>query len=418
MSTAAKPSPLYHALFTLLSPLIAWHSIAQARQTNNERMARQKLGKGFPQRDDRPVWIHMASVGEVNAAYPLILELRQRYPALPVIVSTFTPTGAETAMAKFGTEIEHVFLPLDFNKAVKAFFQQINPRCAIVMETEIWPRLFYHCKLNGTPLLIANGRLSNKTINKPTWVRNIYRQALQNVDQVLARSQTDAERFIELGTAPTKVQVIDNIKFASTSHDGEPVDPIQLPRPYVLAASTHDDEELQISRAWLTSSLSQTHLLVVAPRHPKRKHTIMQQLQPLTDKLAIRSDEDDLLEDTQIYLADTFGELQNFIAGAELVSMGGSLIRRGGQNVIEVARLGKVALFGPHMDNFADERDLLLEHDAAAEISNADDLIRKMVELLAQPSQVETMGQRAQEAIKRKQDVAQRYVDAIAPYLS
>ena len=418
MSTAAKPSLLYRALFTLLSPIVAWHSIAQARQTNNERMARQKLGKDFPQRDDRPVWIHMASVGEVNAAYPLVLELRQRHPKLPIVVSTFTPTGAETAMAKFGTEIEHIFLPLDFNKAVNTFFQQINPRCAIVMETEIWPRLFYQCKLNDTPLLIANGRLSEKTINKPAWVRDIYRQTLQNIDQVLARSQTDADRFIKLGTAPNKVQVINNIKFASTSNDNESVKPIQLPRPYVLAASTHDDEELQISRAWLTSSLSQTHLLVIAPRHPKRKQNITQQLQPLTNKLAIRSDNDEILEDTQVYLADTFGELQNFIAGAELVSMGGALIRHGGQNVIEVARLGKVALFGPHMGNFADERDLLLEHKAALEVSNADDLIRKMVELLAQPNLVKTMGENARQAIKSRQDVAQHYVDAIEPYLS
>ena len=418
MSTAVKPPLLYRALFTLLVPLIAWHSIAQARQAGNERMARQKLGKDFPQRDDQPVWIHMASVGEVNAAYPLVMELRQRYPDLPIIVSTFTPTGADMAEKKLGPEIEHVFLPLDFNRAVGNFFQQIKPRCVIIMETEIWPRLFYHCKLNSIPLLIVNGRLSEKTINKPAWIRNFYEKALQNVDQVLARSNTDANRFTELGTAADKVQIIDNIKFATPTSDTKPVEPIQLPRPYVVAASTHDDEELQISQAWLSSELSQSHLLVIVPRHPKRKQAILQQLRPLTAKLAVRSDNEEVTQETQIYLADTFGELQQFIAGAELVCMGGSLILRGGQNVIEAARLGKLALFGPHMDNFADERDLLLEKDAAIEVANADELIHKMAELLAQPDQIKIMGQRAQQAIKSKQNVAQRYVDAIAAYLS
>ena len=360
----------------------------------------------------------MASVGEVNAAYPLVMELRQRHPELPIIVTTFTPTGAATAIKKFGPEIEHVYLPLDFNKGVKAFFQQIKPRCALIMETEIWPRLFYHCKLNNIPLVIVNGRLSQRTLNKPAWVRSIYKKALQNVDRVLARSEADASSFIELGAAAAKVQTIDNIKFASAVESDTSVKAIKLPRPYLLVASSHDDEELQISRTWLNSELSQTHLLVIVPRHPKRKAAILQQLQPLTAWLAVRSDNDEISEETKIYLADTFGELPGFIAGAELVCMGGSLIRRGGQNVIEVAQLGKVALFGPHMDNFADESSLLLKHQAAVEVQNAEQLIKKAAELLAQPEQLQAMGQRAQRLVNSKADVAQRYLDALKPYLA
>ena len=307
---------------------------AQARRASDERMARQKLGHDLPQRQDRPVWLHMASVGEVNAAYPLVMELRRRQPDVPIIVSTFTPTGAEMAQKKFGPGVEHVYLPLDFNKAVTTFFQRINPRCALIMETEIWPRLFYHCKLNNIPLVIVNGRLSKRSMNKPAWIRAFYQKALRNVDQVLARSETDADRFVELGCAAEKVQIIDNIKFAAPAEQ-QTIKPIPLPRPYVLAASTHDDEELQISRVWLKSNLSQTHLLVLVPRHPKRKAEILQQLQPLTSKLAVRSHNDTVTAETEIYLADTFGELPQFIAGAALVVMGGSLIPRGGQNVIK-----------------------------------------------------------------------------------
>lgn len=416
MSTAVKPDWRYRVLFTLLAPVLAWHGIAQARRAEDPRMARQKLGKDLPERHDRPVWIHMASVGEVNAAYPLVMELRRRYPALPLIVSTFTPSGAATAQTKLGSDIEHVYLPLDFKRAVHRFFEHIKPRCALIMETEIWPRLFYQCRRNDIPLIIVNGRLSRRSMNKPGWMRAVYRQALQNVDRILARSETDAERFQTLGAAADKIQVIDNIKFAAPALQ-PPIAPIELPRPYILAASTHDDEELQLSRAWLASDLGQTYLLVIAPRHPKRKAAILQQLRPLTDALAIRSDKDTVTNATQIYLADTFGELQGFIAGAELVCMGGSLIPRGGQNLIEAARLGKVALFGPHMENFADERDLLLQHQAAVQVSDAEALIEKIETLLHQAGQLKAMGARAQQLVGTKADVAQRYAQALESYL-
>lgn len=417
MSTAVKPDWRYRTLFTLLAPLLAGHSLWQASQAGDLRMAWQKLGFKLPRRNNRPVWIHMASVGEVNAAYPLVKALQQRYPDLPIIVSTFTPTGAEMAANKFGPDIEHVYLPLDFRYAVSCFITKLNPRCAIIMETEIWPRLYHQCREKNIPLLIANGRLSKRTLDKPDWVRRFYELALQNVDQILARSDTDAERFIELGAAQHKIQVIDNIKFAAPVAAETEAQAITLPRPYVLAVSTHDDEELQISRAWLASDLSVDYLLVIVPRHPKRKAAILQQLRPLTDKLAVRSDNDEVNADTRIYLADTFGELQHFIAGAELVCMGGSLIPRGGQNLIEVARLGKLALFGPHMDNFADERDLLLNNQAAVEANNVEELINKITELLAQPEQIHTMGQRAQQLVDAKSNVAERYVEALAPYL-
>jgi len=413
----AKPDWRYRLLTTALAPLLAWHSIAQARRADDARMVRQKLGKDLPERHDQPLWIHMASVGEVNAAFPLISELRQRHPDLPIVVSSFTPTGAATAVQKFGPDIEHVYLPLDFEGAVKNFFRHIQPRCALIMETEIWPRLFHHCKLNDIPLLIVNGRLSQRTMAKPAWVRAIYGQALQNVDRVLARSQTDADHFIGLGMPADRVEVIGNIKFAAPAQQ-QAIEPIPLPRPCVLAASTHDDEELQLSHAWLASEMSQDHLLVIAPRHPKRKPAILQQLRPLTEQLAVRSDNDELTDQTQIYLADTLGELQGFIAAAQLVFIGGSLIPRGGQNVIEVARQGKVALFGPHMENFADERDLLLEHEAAMEVADARTLLRQTERLLTRPEQIAEMGQRARALIEEKGDVARRYVEALKPCLS
>lgn len=411
---ATTPHWRYRLIFTALAPLLLLHTLWQAWQNRDRRLAWQRLGVMLPQRHDRPVWLHMASVGEINAAVPLIQILQQRHPQLPIIISTVTASGAAMAQKKL-PGIEHCYLPLDFACATRRLLKKLQPRCVIIMETELWPQLYYQCCREQAPLLIINGRLSQRTLNRPAWVHAFYQRALANVTKILTRSEEDAQRFVQLGAATQQLEVVDNIKFAAV--DQSTIEPIALPRPYVVVASTHDDEELQISRAWLTSNLCKTHLLVIVPRHPIRKGAILKQLQPLSSAIAVRSENGAVTDATQLYLADTFGELQQFITGAELVCMGGSLIPRGGQNLIEVARQGKVALFGPHMENFEHERDLLLKQQAAFQVGSADELIKKIAELLAQPEQLKKLGQHAKELVAAKTDVAERYAEALEPYL-
>lgn len=407
----------YRVLSMMLSPLLIVWSAWQSVQARDARLLRQRLGFDLPMRNDRPLWLHMSSVGEVNAAEPLIAALRRRYPELPILVTTFTTTGAETAQRKFGAAVEHVYLPLDLGPSVRAFLRRSRPRCALIMETEVWPRLFHQCRADGVPLLIVNGRLSQRTLGKPAWMRRILTRAIGNVDRILARSERDAAGFRTLGATAEQLAVVDNLKFARPSGAGAAPIPIMLPRPYVLLASTHDDEELRIARAWLASGLRDSCLLVIVPRHPKRKTALLAQLRPLVARLAVRSDSDPVDGDTQIYLADTFGELQGFIAGAEAVFVGGSLIPRGGQNVIEVARAGKVALFGPHMDNFADERDLLLDHHAAVTVDDAAELVSVMTSLLENPERLRDIGERARALVEAKGAVVERYIDSLNPYI-
>lgn len=411
---AATPHWRYRLLFTALAPLLLLHSLWQGYKNRDGRLARQRLGFGLPQRSDRPLWLHMASVGEVNAAVPLIRELRRRHPQLPIAVSTVTPTGAAVAAQKL-PGITHFYLPLDFSYATRRLIRALRPRCAIIMETELWPRLYHQCGKEQVPLLIVNGRLSQRTLNRPAWVHAFYRRALANVTRILARSAKDAERFIQLGAAPEQVSVVDNIKFAAVNQ--HEIEPITLPRPYVVAASTHDDEELRISRAWLSSELSQHYLLVIVPRHPQRKEEILKQLKPLDAAIVVRSMNGEVSTGSRLYLADTVGELQRFMRGAALVVMGGSLIPRGGQNLLEAARLGKVALFGPHMENFEDERDLLLAEGVAFSVENAAGLVAKMEALLPQREWLHEIGRHAQTVLARRGDVAQRYADALEPYL-
>lgn len=414
MTRERFPDWRYRLLAPLAAPALAAHAAWQARRGGGIRLLRERAGLSFPHRHDRPVWIHMSSVGEVNAAQPLIAALHEHHPEAPLLLTTFTPTGAATAARHFGTIAEHRYLPADLTGPTRRFLGGAAPRCALIMETEIWPRLFDECRRMGIPMLIVNGRLSRRTLARPAWMRAIVSRALGNVERVLARSAADAAGFIELGVASERITVVDNLKFAA---GGNAAEPIPLPRPYVVAASTHEDEEWRIARAWHESPLSATHLLVIVPRHPQRRDAIVRRLRELPPTLAVRSAGDAVDAATGIHLADTFGELRGFIAGAELVLTGGTLVPRGGQNVIEAARAGKVALFGPHMENFSEERRLLLEHRAAMEVSDETDMIRSAAALLADPDTLREMGERARAAIESRGDIVGRYLAELAPWL-
>lgn len=413
----SKANPFQHRydfLVGLLSPLLLAHGAWMSVRNGAPRLVPQKLGLEAPRRNDRPVWLHMASVGEVSAAEPLVAALRARYPALPLLATTFTPTGAQAARTRFGAEVEHAYLPFDFGHSTRRFLAGARPRCALVMETEIWPRLFHECHRFDIPIVIVNGRLSRRTLERPAWIRSILSDALRNVTAVLARSQADAEGFRALGVPAERIQIIDNIKFAAPPRD---IHPASFGRPYVVAASTHDDEEMRITAAWLASPLTRSHLLVIVPRHPRRGDAILSQLRTLGAQVARRSAGEAVEAGTEVYLADTFGELQDFMAGADLVFMGGTLIPRGGQNVIEAARLGRVTIFGTHMDNFAEERALLLGCGGALEAKNAGEMVAGAAELIAEPARLTAMGTAARRAIDAKGDIAARYLDALAPWL-
>jgi 3-deoxy-D-manno-octulosonic-acid transferase len=402
-------------LMIVLAPLLMCHSVWQALRAKSLRLGLQRLGLAYPQRDDQPIWIHAASVGEVNAVIPLIKKLRIRYPQINIIITTITPTGAANASNKLPHDIQHVFLPIDQTWSVSRFLKALNPRVALIMETEIWPQLYHHCAKQNIPLMVINGRLSERTLNTMAWIRRIYTTTLSTVGRVLARSETDKEHFIALGVAPEKIKTLGNIKYAQCDETKIPTKRSITQRPYVLAASTHDDEELRFLRIWQSID-THDHLLIIAPRHPQRIREILAQLNPLCGNIAIRSQNDLITEDTQVYIADTLGELELFIQGAELVFMGGSLIPRGGQNILEPARFGKAILFGSHMQNFQDEAHLFLDQQAAIQCSNEQQLAEQISQLLEDKEKCQRMGINALRIIQEQQQVLDAYIEEVADY--
>ena len=402
----------YRLLLWLLTPLVLAHTWRHGRREGETGYLQRRLGHG---KDDarQPIWLHAASVGEVNAALPLLAAMVQHRPDQPLLLTTTTASGARIARQRLPEGVQHDFLPLDYPTAVARFLDRHQPRCALILETELWPHLYRACATRQLPLLIVNGRLSRRTLRAGNWLRRLYRETLAKTQVVLARSEADAAAFRALGAE--RVEVIGNIKFAAAPR-ADSITPLALGRPYVLAASTREGEEALLLRAWqqLRAKGAALPLLVIAPRHPQRREAIQRDL--TGEVVAVRSQGEAVQSNTGIYLADTFGELPALMAGAEWVFMGGSLVDKGGQNILEPAALGKAVLFGPHMDNFLDEAAVLLAADGAVQVSDVTGLAEAMQTLLDDPQRANALGQKAQQEVEQRRDMVERYLQAVGAY--
>lgn len=401
----------YSLLLRLLTLPIMAYTAWQGHRQHAHGYFRQRMGLYAQGGKAVDLWLHAASIGEVNALLPLVHLLKQQWPEKHILISTTTPTGGQVVQRQFGEDVSHAYLPIDWPGAVTRFIEHFCPSSAIIMETELWPNLYAACHQRQIPIVIINGRLSTKTLNAPNWLRELYADCLGRTTAILARSQADKDNFIQLRASEEKLQVIGNIKFAHLP--GKTVKTkIELNRPYVLAASTRENEEQKVVEAWLSSD-RENRLLVIAPRHPKRLKEIQQQLAPMCKNMAIRSRGDKITENTDIYLADTFGELPALMAGAEFIFMGGSLVAKGGHNILEPAQLAKAIIFGPYMENFADEAALLLAHEGALQVDSIESLTRCFNQLLTNADRCNQLGENAAQLCQQHSDMAERYLQAI-----
>lgn len=348
-------------LFILFFPL-AIYTLWQSLHAFNFNYFLQRLALFFSGSVNKNgIWIHAASVGEVNAIIPLLLKIHAEHPNTAITITTNTITSASVVKKQLPGTIQHFYFPLDYRWAVKRIINKIKPKAVFIVETELWPNLYTELNKQNIPLTIVNGRVSEKTLHAKNWLKEIYAEILPLVTKVYARSETDQSRFISLGLPESKTKVLGNIKFSSP--ESEKIEAINLDRNYVLVASTRDDEEQLIVNAWIKSNHG-NHLLVIVPRHPHRLVEILKQLKPYNLNIAVRSKKDTVSENTDVYIADTIGELKQFIADSEFVLMGGSFVQKGGHNILEVAQLGKAVIFGPDMRSFEDEAELFLQYEA------------------------------------------------------
>lgn len=398
----------YRLLMWLLAPAMLGYTLWMALRYGDGRYLKERLGL-FSRGSTGEVWLHAASVGEVNAAIALAKRLADLSGTGKILLTTATPSGGTIARDRLGAHISHHYLPLDWPGAVRRFVRRLRPTCLLVMETELWPNLYHVCARENVPIVLVNGRLSLRSLHKSRWWRLVQRETLACVRSVLARTAADAEMFMSLGMEAGRVRTVGNLKFAVA---GDTPTPILLGRPYVLAASTREGEERPIVEQWRASQRG-GRLLVLAPRHPGRRIEILAALAPLRLNIAVRSRQEAVGAETEVYLADTLGELNGFLAGADVVIMGGSFAPFGGHNVLEPARLGKAVIFGPHMQNFAEEAALLCANDAAVRLEAIDQLATCLSELLAQPDRAATLGRNAARLIAARAEVIDHYLAAL-----
>ncbi|MDX1569420.1 MAG: lipid IV(A) 3-deoxy-D-manno-octulosonic acid transferase [Xanthomonadales bacterium] len=360
------------------------------------------------------IWIHAVSMGEVNAAIPLIRALMKRYPEHQFVITTVTPTGSERVESVFGETVFHVYLPYDLPAAVRRFLDRTRPRLAVVMETEIWPNLFCACRDRDIPIVVANARLSERSLRGYRPVQGLAATALNCSTRVGAQTQTDAQRLLRLGGEPAKIEVVGSLKFdlqlAPELPDlgRELRDHWGSDRFAFVAASTHEDDEVPVMKAF--ERLLETDpraLLVLVPRHPERFPRAAARCRSLGYETALRSEDINASPDTQCFVVDTMGELLRFYAAADVAFVGGSLAYVGGHNVLEPAALGLPVLVGPHTFNFSEITELLLDRGGAERVHDADELATELRLLRQDETRRRRMGDAAFTLVKENRGALQ-----------
>lgn len=375
---------------------------------------------------DTPViWIHAVSVGEVNAATPIIHQLLEHYSNYLVLITTVTPTGAQTVKHHFGDEVEHRYLPYDLPIAVNQFLKKIKPVLLIAMETEIWPNLYHLCKKNDLPILLVNARLSDKSAKGYKLVSGLMNETLSKVNLIAAQTSKDAERFISFGAKRDKVKVIGNLKFditipQSISEQAESLKRyFSVNRIVWMAASTQDGEDEYILEAHkLILKNFPTAILILAPRHPERVADVASLCEGKGFNIIKRTENIPFTEDAQVYLLDTLGELQAHYAASELAFVGGSLVNTGGQNMLEPASLGIPVLSGPNTYNFIEISEMLSDAGVLTWVHSAKELATAVCNLFEDANLRHNIGEKGRNVIESNRGNINHLMAMIEPYLS
>lgn len=396
-------------------------------------LLRRKFHKGFSQRlgnlpkglcPDKPIWVHAVSVGEAMAVSGLVEQLRKVYPGKKFVISTVTATGNKIAgrIAKDGDLV--TYLPLDFSFTVKKAIDRIGPGAFIIVETEIWPNLITYLYRRKIPVLSVNARMSDSSFGGYRAVKFIAGPVLKKVSLFCVQSARDRERLVSLGVSAEKIEVTGNMKFDSLAPRAQDAGirnmlGLKGKERLIVAGSTHPGEEevvLDAFRALLAGNRDLRFL--IAPRHPERAAGVGR----LAEEYGFHPVPVSALKPSQdnkaIYILDSIGQLLNFYAAADIVFVGGSLVNKGGHNILEPALFAKPVLFGSHMSNFRDIKDLFIENKAGIMVHSYGELYKGIRGLLDDYPQALEMGRRARQLISNNQGATARNVELIKPFLA
>lgn len=417
------PRFLYSLIFTLCLPLVllrllyrAWRAPAYARRWSERFALGGDLRAGG-------IWVHAVSVGESIAAAPMVRELLRRHPQLPITITCMTPTGSEQIRKLFGDQVGHAYLPYDLPWLQRRLIRRLQPRIAIIMETELWPNLVAECRRAGVPVVLANARLSQRSARGYQRVAWLVRPMFAALDWVAVQSAAEAERFAALGVRQAALTVTGSIKFdlkpaAELLEQADRWRAQWGERPVWIAASTHaGEDEIVLAAQQLILRRHPQVLLILVPRHPERFEGVARQVQQAGLSMVRRSDGMMPGMADQVFLGDSMGELMQFYACADMAFVGGSLIAGGGHNYLEPAALGLPVLSGPHRFNFTEISELLEQAGALVEVADAEALAGQVIRWLDDTGVARQAGAAGQAVVKANQGALERLLQGIAGLL-
>lgn len=416
-------------LLILASPYFFLRSLIQKRF---RKALPQRMGFFKSPSFKRPIWVHAASVGEVFCSIPLLKKIKKEFPHLKIILTTMTSTGNETAKTYLPEADQVLFLPIDHPFIIRRTIEKIQPNLLLIAETELWPNLLRSCRKKGIPIVLFNGRISQKSFQRYLLFKFFFKECLKHVSLFLMQTEEDRIRIIEMGGESQKTRVVGNLKFDQTflSFTQETMVEIvkilglQGKENIFIAGSTHSGEEEILVNLYKEIKKMDPHLvLILAPRHLERLEEVERVLKKESlswlrrTSLPLGAGQSDQ-EQPDVILLDTMGELMGIYSFGTVVFVGGSLVPVGGHNPLEPLFFKKCVLFGPYMFNFLEISSRLIEAGGAIQVSGKEDLFSQMKRLLFDEGARKGVGEKGYQFLQKHQGATARMFEEIKPFLS
>lgn len=377
---------------------------------------------------EKLVWLHGASVGEISASKPLIESINKNYPGYRLVISTITKAGNILTRNIVGIDEIVIYFPFDLKFIVESFLDKLKPDVFILLETEIWPNFIYACKQRNIPILLLNGRISDRAFKRYLLIKDLLKVILDKIDLFCMQDEENKSRILALGAPENRIFVTGNIKFDIDLDKDFDLERLNIINEYlktknarlIVAGSTHPNEENKLLGVFKRLKSEYPYLFfLIAPRHIERSHSVRRQVSRYGFKSEFYSRLDSRsIRDVDIIILDEIGKLRYLYKLSDIVFIGGSLIPHGGQNPIEPAFFGKPVIFGLYMDNFREITRLFLSQKAALQVQNEEELFKNLSSLLNNPEAMKQLGENAKRVIDSNRGVTDRLMKFISPYLN
>lgn len=425
---------LYDLILLLVAALlIPWYLVRRVLGLKSRRGLRERLGWYAPNRlsaleGRRVLWIHAVSVGETRAAVTLLKALKQTFPNHALVITNVTETGH--AVAQTIREVDLcLFFPLDLSFVVRRVLQRLNPQAIVVVETEIWPNLVRLAHQRKIPLMLVNGRISDRSFPRYRKLRGLVAPILHRFSAFCMQSALDAERIRALGARSEAVSVTGNLKFDMAAVQTNQSNRQELRERYRLppdgtvwvAGSTHDGEERTVIETYrLLLETGRNIVLILVPRHPERAEKVGVLVQSLGFEYRLRSSlhaTSTTFSSGQVLLVDTLGEIIPLYMASDVVFVGGSFVPVGGHNILEASLVRKPVIFGPFMHNFREISQLVLSAGAGYQVNDASELAVIVGQLLDEPSLAQSVGDKGYAMIAANTGATARTIGTLRAFV-